>query len=81
MAERIGDVRDPRRTTELTRAPEPFLEVADDRFARDEEEVGEDVPWPDEQAIGLHERLDTRLVGGPLLEVVLDRDGLTIERE
>src|SRR5437773_5230159 len=81
MAERIGDVRDSRGAPELARTAQPFLKVPNDRLARNEEEVRENVPWADEQAIGFDERLDARDVGGTLLEIVLDRDGLSIEGE
>src|SRR5437016_724972 len=60
MAERVGDVRHARGTPELTRAPEPLLKIADDRFAGDEEEVGEDMPRPDEEPVGPDERLRAR---------------------
>ena len=81
MAERVGDVRHARGTPELARAPEPLLKIADDRFAGDEEEVREDVPRPDEEPVGPDERFDSREVSGAFLEIVLDRDGLSIEGE
>src|SRR5438477_10270024 len=81
MAERVGDVRDARGPPELARAPEPLLKIADDRFAGDEEEVRQDMPRPDEEPVGSDERFDSREIGGPFLEIVLDRDGLSIERE
>src|SRR5207244_5031461 len=56
MAERVRDVGDPRRSPELARAAQPLLQVAHDGLARDEEEVGEDVPRPDEEPRGPAER-------------------------
>ena len=81
MAERVRDVGDPRRSPELARAAQPLLQVADDGLARDEEEVCEHVPRPDEEPLGPDERLDALPVGGPLLEMILDGDGLPIEGE
>src|SRR5438477_2593755 len=81
MAERVGDVRDARGPPELARAPEPLLKIADYRSAGDEEEVRQDMPRPDEGPVGSDERFDSREIGGPFLEIVLDRDGLSIERE
>src|SRR6266568_5470031 len=81
MAERVGDVRDARGAPELAGAAEPLLQVADDRFAGNEKEVGEDVPRTDEQAIGSDERFDPGAIGRTLLEIVLDRDRLSVERE
>src|SRR5439155_275834 len=81
MAERVGDVRHARGTPELTRAPEPLLKIADDRFAGGEEEVREDMPRPDEEPVGPDERFDPPEVSGAFLEIVLDRGGLSGEGE
>src|SRR5207245_10089045 len=39
------------------------------------------MPRPDEEPVGPDERFDTTEVGGAFLEIVLDRDGLSIEGE
>src|SRR5712691_12642702 len=39
------------------------------------------MPRPDEETLCAHEGLDPRPVLGALLEMVLDRDGLSVERE
>src|SRR5439155_20988544 len=39
------------------------------------------MPWPDEETLGAHEGLDPRPVLWDLLEMVLDGDGLSVERE
>ena len=81
MAERIGDVRDARGAPELAGAAEALLQVADDRFPGNEKEVSEDVPGTNEEAIGTDERFDSRAIALAFLEIVLDRDGLAVERE
>jgi len=81
VAERVGDVRDARRAAERSRDPQPLLQVAHDRLARDEEQIGEDVPRADEQPVRAHERLDPRPIGRLDREMVLERDGLPVERE
>src|SRR5216683_109351 len=81
MSERVGDVRDTRRPPELAGAPEPLLQIADDRFAGHEKQIREDVPGTDEESVGSDECFDSRQVRGALLEVILDRDGLAVEGE
>src|SRR5437899_10849178 len=39
------------------------------------------MPRPDEETLGVHQGLDSRPVFGALLEMVLDRDRLSVERE
>src|SRR2546430_14517566 len=39
------------------------------------------MPRPDEEPVGPDERFDSPEVGGAFLEIVLDRDGLSIEGE
>src|SRR2546422_1078921 len=81
MTEGIGDVGHACGAAKLARAPQSLLKIADDRLAGDEEEIGEDMPWPNEEAIRFDERLDTRAVSRALLEIVLDRDRLSVECE
>src|SRR5207247_5055771 len=81
MAERVGDIRDAGGAPELACAPQPLLKIANDRLARDQEKIRQDMPRADEEAIGSYERRDTGHVGGSLLEIVLDGDRLTVEGE
>src|SRR2546430_4629537 len=39
------------------------------------------MPRPDQEPVGPDERFDSPEVGGPFLEIVLDRDGLSVEGE
>ena len=66
------------------RAPRPRpaeLEVPDDRLARDEELVQQDLPRPDRQAPLGDQAPDQRFRAGTHLEVVVDGRSLAVERE
>src|SRR5256714_5409313 len=56
-------------------------EIADERLPADEDLVGQDVRRPDLEAPGLEQRLQASLVLRPHLDVVLEHDRLTVERE
>src|SRR6266540_24957 len=81
MAERVGDVSHAHGTAERRRDAETFLEVAHERFARDEQVVGEDVPRTDEESFRADKFLDARSIFRPLLEVIFDRDHVSVEGE
>src|SRR5438552_1905379 len=56
-------------------------EVGENRFPGSKKEASEDVPGTDEEPIGADERVDSRALALAFLEIVLDRDGLAVERE
>ena len=81
MSERVRDVSDAHRASERRGDAQALLEIPEQRLAGDEQVIGEHVPGPDEQTLGTHQRLDARAIVRPLLEVVLDSDGVPVERE
>ena len=81
VAEHVGQVADPHRAAQVLGASPAQLEVADDRLARDEELVEQDLPRPDGQAALGDEPADQGLRRGPDLEVVVDGRRLAVERE
>ncbi len=81
VAEHVRQVADTHRAAELVAAPEPLLEVADDRLAGDEELVHEHLPGADREPSLLDEPLDPPLGFGPDLQVVVDCRELAVEGE
>jgi hypothetical protein len=81
VAEHVGQVADPHRATERFGGVPSQLEVPDQRLARDEELVHEDLPRPDRQPALADQALDPGPSGRPDLEVVVDRCNLAVERE
>src|SRR5262249_16943164 len=82
VAEVVGEVAgaarfDPEAPADAT----PEQEVADERFAADEDLVREDVRRAHLEAAGVEQRLQPFLVLGSYLDVVLEHDRLSVERE
>ena len=81
VAELIRHVADTHRPAEQLGAPQPELQVANQRLAVGEQRVGLRVPGSDVQAALLDERADARLRRRSQLEVVVDERHLAVERE
>ena len=81
VAEHVGQVADLHGPTERRAPQQPALEVADDRLARDEELVHEDVPRAHRQPPRRRQGADPVFVLGPDLEVVVDHRHLPVEEE
>ena len=82
VAEAVGKVAGAARfDPEAPADPAAEQEVADERLAADEDLVGQDVRGADLEAPGLQQRSQAILVLRPHLDVVLEHDGLSVERE
>ena len=81
VPEHVGEVPDLSDPTEARTGADPELEVADDRLARDQELVHEDVPGSDAEPPGGREPPQPVLVFGADLEVVVDDGQLAVEQE
>ena len=81
VAERIGDVTHGHRLAERGRHARPRHEVAHCRFPADKELVGEDVPRTRDDASFADQPPDLFALPGTDGEVVLQNDGLSVERE
>ena len=81
VAEHVGQVADLHGAPEGSGPLEAELEVADDRLARDEELVHEDVPGAERDPSGSRQLAEPTLVLRPNLEVVVDRSHLAVDQE
>ncbi len=81
VTEHVGEVADRHRSPQRFCPCPSELEVPDDRLARDEEFVHQDLPRPDGQPVLGDEPPDQRLGLRPHLEIVVDGGRLAIERE
>ena len=81
VAEHVGQVARPHRLTEGLRARPSHLEVADERLARDQELVHEDLPRTDGQPAARDVARQPGALLGTDLEVVVHRGQLPVEGE
>ncbi len=81
VAEHVREVADLHHPAEGRAPSDAGLQVADDRLARDEELVHEDVPGPDGEPPGCGQGTQALFVLGPDGQVVIDDRHLPIEQE
>ena len=81
MTERIGGVEHVGPPAEPLGVGPAEQQVPQERLAGGNQLVGEDVPGPDLKPTVAHEARDPRALFGPDAQIVLEQDGLAIEKE
>ncbi len=81
MTELIRHVAEPHGAAQLLGAPNPRRQVAQQRFAVDEQGVGLRIPRSNVEPPGAHQLADARLGRRPHLQIVVDHGDLAVERE
>src|SRR2546423_5405586 len=81
VAERIGKVADAHRSPMGVGRCDPALEVANQRFATNQELVRQRIPSPDLDLAPAYRRLQSRLRLRTDLEIIVDHDRLSVHQE